>query len=750
MPRLGLLFVFVFGLLVPVSGQAPVPMPSVQVDGRVDDLTCSQGVFYAVGRFLRARPAGEVRGGPLEVARTGALSFDAATGGMGSWSPDIQHSLYPIRVDCIEVSRDGETLYLGGVFNSVNGQRRVNLAAVDRQGQLLAWQPSDLSVGRVRDLALSRDGRRLFVAGHRGIQAYATEPGPQASDPSFAPRILDAQGQPAQVWALALSPDDQTLYFGGNGRMETVEGVPRVGAAAVDATTGAVTAFAPALRDTNPGDARVEIWEIRVRDGWVHLMGDWWQTLVDGVWLGDAAQQRNFGRFDPRTGAADAAMLPWSNGGYHAGDVDVVAGRLLLGGHFDYAGGSADATSSVPWRPDLVAFDTDGSNRAEAWGPRVLLGPGSGTSEVYAMELAAGVLAVGGEFDSVGGTDRDNLAVFRVSDRQALFVCSDPNALLPADAQIVARLEQTLGFAITLQDDDVGDGSEADGMDLVVISNTASWSAVRDRYRFAAAPLITWSAALLGHLGLTRGWWNVDSGVEYLDRIEPARTHPLLEGFDLESRLFSKPLPVVWGRPVPAAEVVALTPGAGLPCWFVLHGGDALWDGTPAAGMRIVIPGRREYGLSLPLLEPGFDDVFDASVRYAVGRSGEAMRRVTGGCSVRLQPQLRLEGLPRAGRSMEIDAVMGDPGRSIVLAVDASGAAPQTVSLGCDLVVDVAQAALYPAVLDATGTASWSLPVGSALHQASGPVMLQAVILNDGGPFGGSSLTDGFRILVQP
>lgn len=733
--------------------QSPAPLPSCQVDDRVEDLAVADGVVYAAGRFQRARPAGEVRGGPTEVSRSGVLAFDAVTGVLAPWAPLVQHAQFPIRVDCVVVSTDGETIWFGGVFDTVNGQRRVNVAAVDRAGQLTPWRASQLGVGRVRDLALSADGTQLYIAGDRGVQRFGTAASVQLADRRFAPSVVDAQGQPASVWALALSPNGRTLYLGSGGAMAAVNGAVRTGAAAVDARSGRILPFAPQLRDVNPIDPRVEIWEIRCRDGAVHLFGDWWQTFVGGVWTGDPVRQRNYGRFDPITGAADPSFVPWSDGGIQAGDVDTVGGRVFFGGQFDRAGGSENDPAAMPWRPDLAAVDLDGSDRAEAWAPKTLRNGGSGTSQLFAIEFAAGRLIIGGEFSRTGGADQDSLAMFAVADRRALFVVADPTALLPGDRAIASRLERELGFAVTLQDDDLGDGSEAIGMDLVVISNTAGWAAVQSRYRGAAAPIVTWNASLYGYLGLTRGWWNVDAGVEDALRIEPVAAHALAGRFSADSGpLYTKRVPIPWAQPVAAAQVVAVTPSGGLPCWFVLHGGDTLWDGTAAAGTRIAIPGRREFpGSSGTLFAPGFGTVFDASVRYAVGQAGAAVRRLTGGCSQGDQPQLRIDRLPRIGRSFEVAIVDGVPGAAAALVVDPSGTIPQPVVPGCALLVDTALGTTYPRVLNGVGGGSWSLPTGSALHQLYRPARIQVLVIDPGGPlFGTTSLSDGFEVVVQP
>ena len=59
-------------------------------------------------------------------------------------------------VSALALSPDGETLYVGGYFGSVNGQTRTNIAAVDADdGVLRAWAPQSFS----RVWALAVDAR---------------------------------------------------------------------------------------------------------------------------------------------------------------------------------------------------------------------------------------------------------------------------------------------------------------------------------------------------------------------------------------------------------------------------------------------------------------------------------------------------------------------------------------------------------------------------------------------------------------
>ncbi|HEY3322998.1 MAG TPA: tandem-95 repeat protein [Planctomycetota bacterium] len=86
-----------------------------------------------------------------------------------TWAPQVDGY-----VQCIVVSADDSTIYIAGDFTHVNGVARNYVAAVDTFGNLLAWNPNltDTSLPNppgynsgVRTLVLSPDGNTLYVGG---------------------------------------------------------------------------------------------------------------------------------------------------------------------------------------------------------------------------------------------------------------------------------------------------------------------------------------------------------------------------------------------------------------------------------------------------------------------------------------------------------------------------------------------------------------------------------------------------------
>ncbi|MFK7739354.1 MAG: hypothetical protein AB8H80_03450 [Planctomycetota bacterium] len=715
------------------------------MDDRVDDVLGSGGVFYAAGRFQNAIPLG---GGAL-VPRTGVVAWDARSGQLLPWAPTIVKNGYDYRVDALGVSPDGLTIYVGGLFDTVDGQPRKDVVAVDLQGQVTSWRARSLNVGRIKAIEVSADGSRIYLAGIYGIQAYSTTAGSQQPDPAFAPDFRDAQGQRTPIWSMVLSPDQSILYTGSGGMFRSVNGVAREGLAAVDAATGATLPFNPGLRDPLNNKPYVEIWDVSYHDGQVYAYGDWWQTRVNGVWRGSGQRQLECVRFDPATGNADETMLPWADGGFQGGVIDPIRNKIYGVGHFDRVAGPDESLQTAPFRKDLCIVDlADGSIRA--WRPGSQ--HSTAASQLYGVDMAAGRIAVAGEFEVLGQTNQRNIGMFDLPGRRALFVVGDPAAMQPLDRFVYGRLERHLGFDVTLQDDDLGDGSEADGMDCVVISNSASWANLLNRYRDTESPLLTWNASLQRRLGLTRGWWNVDSGVEPLSSIDIADpSHPIVRDFSSSQvSLYGSAYPVVWGQPVAAAEVIATTPN-NRPTLFTVRAGEALWDRSLAAGSRLVFPMRREYGTTAPDVSHELWALFDASIEFLMDGRGDAVQRLTSGCADGAMPLLEVDRVPRIGRRFDVDLFFAPANQAVVLGMDFDQSLPLAVTSTCSAVSWSTQAMSVLGATNAFGREGWSFPMGLEPSMIYQTFHLQAMIAQVGGPMNGTTaLSEGYRVRIQP
>lgn len=245
-------------------------------------------------------------------------------------------------------------ILVGGSFNSVNGQSRANLAAIDLStGRATTWKPRtdlDPTIGEnVRTLLLS--GSTIYVGGL--FRTIDGQPRANLAAISTSGTVLpfraDATGAvlTGQVETLALR--NSTLYVGGN--FTSVAGTTRNHLAAVDATTGA-------LQGWNP-NANAIVRALVAVGSTVYAGGEF--TMVNGV------ANRRLSSIDATTGAPgpDSATSDtvWS--------LSSDGTNVYAGGFFDSVNGAArnglaaivpgtlNVTSWVPaLAPGTVVFAT--------------------------------------------------------------------------------------------------------------------------------------------------------------------------------------------------------------------------------------------------------------------------------------------------------------------------------------------------------------------------------------------------------
>lgn len=338
----------------------------------------------------------------------------------------------------------GDRLWVGGRFEEVGGVRQRNVAALDPTTGALdrTWDPD--VTGRVEALALSPDGRWLYIGGRfatvdglpiRRLARISTSTG--EVDPGFAP-------QPDAV-VRAIATDGASMWIAGS--FTSVNGVPQAHLAKIDATTGLIDA---AWRPTVDAKA----FDLELHAAGLYAAGSF--TDIDGIAVGRVA------RLDPQSAAVDTSWLPdaehkvydlslhpdgsliylagagpLSRGGnslrafdttsaelrwrrVNAGDWQAVVATddLVYGGsHGNYvfadnAGPfleSPDNPNAIP-RHKLAAFDPL-TGQLAAWAPHAnsLVG-------VWALDVGDSGLVVGGDFTRINFKPRPHLAVFPVTD----------------------------------------------------------------------------------------------------------------------------------------------------------------------------------------------------------------------------------------------------------------------------------------------------------------------------------------------
>ena len=214
------------------------PLPTVQIDGVAWGQLVVGDVVYVVGNFNNARPAG-ARAGQQEVPRSNILAYDLNTGKLiEDFAPALNGA-----GRSLALSEDGKTLYVAGEFDKVDNEWHSRLAAFDishGHGTLISsFQPVFSTT--VKDIAVAGD--TLYVGGYFtkvNNQQRTRLAALKASTGELLDWTASAEGPNAQVYAIEVSPDHSKVVIGGS--FSTVNGSskPGYGMALLSASTGEV------------------------------------------------------------------------------------------------------------------------------------------------------------------------------------------------------------------------------------------------------------------------------------------------------------------------------------------------------------------------------------------------------------------------------------------------------------------------------------------------------------------------------
>jgi outer membrane protein assembly factor BamB len=145
-----------------------------RVNSQVFALKLQGSTLYAGGIFTSVNfPA---------ITRNRMAGLDTVTGTADSFDPNVSHTSTPY---VYAIAPWGSTVFAGGVFTTIGGQSRNNLAALDSFGSATSWNPG---IGtEVRALKISHN--TLYVGGdtgggagqyRRGFLAFCLVPSPSA------------------------------------------------------------------------------------------------------------------------------------------------------------------------------------------------------------------------------------------------------------------------------------------------------------------------------------------------------------------------------------------------------------------------------------------------------------------------------------------------------------------------------------------------------------------------------------------
>ena len=249
------------------SLQEPVytaaPLPTVQIDGVAWGQLVVGDVVYVVGSFNNARPAG-ARAGQQEVPRSNILAYDLNTGKLiEDFAPALNGA-----GRSLALSEDGKTLYVAGEFDRVNDEWHSRLAAFDiSQGHgtlISSFQPVFSTT--VKDIAVAGD--TLYVGGYFtkvNKQQRTRLAALKASTGELLDWTASAEGPNAQVYAIEVSPDHSKVVIGGSFSSVNGSSRPGYGMALLDASTGEVLPM-PVNDTVRTAGEKAAIFDIAVDD----------------------------------------------------------------------------------------------------------------------------------------------------------------------------------------------------------------------------------------------------------------------------------------------------------------------------------------------------------------------------------------------------------------------------------------------------------------------------------------------------
>lgn len=322
--------------------------------------------------------------------------------------------------ECMVLSQDGSRLYVGGRFTLINGQIRTNLAALTAlTGAVEAWTPIIFSTNLpqyVGALALSPDDKTLYVGGNfthiNGIYR------PDLAALSTETAGVTAWDPVRYIWSintLALSPDGNTVYIGGT--FTNMGNAVRRNLAAVT-LAGDATAWNP-----NSGMANISVAEILPvpSESAVYVAGTF--SALGG------ATRIGLAKVDNVNGIA----LAWDAGA----DGGVTSLERSPDGQTFYVGGGFSRIGGQP-RMRLAAINAI-SGVATSWFIHC-----NGSSEAIKFSTG-GDLFIGGSFSSVSGVPRQYLAA--VDDASGRATEWNPGADYMVDHVFLSRDGRTIYVA---------------------------------------------------------------------------------------------------------------------------------------------------------------------------------------------------------------------------------------------------------------------------------------------------------------
>jgi hypothetical protein len=323
---------------------------TVEWDSHVWDFAELNGRMYVVGRFGSVRAST----GGVPTSQPYIAAFDLATGAwISTFTPTLNGPAF-----ALEVSDDGQRLFVGGEFDTVNGAVTGSLVALNPvTGAVDTSFDTDLvwTSGNTVVMDLEVANGALYAGGNfNRVNSAAGTPITRSrlvklnQNTGYAIGTFNTFVAGARVFTLDVSPDNTRVYIGGY--FSGVNNTANANFAVVDANTGALV----------PGVHQGQFTDIPVCCGGNIPFAI--ESFGDKVWV--ASESHNL----QVLAASDLSRIGFYHTQFGGGDYQAIEvssdGRVYTGGHYwatqNYDTGSyPGGLSTRDYRDNYHVFDDD-------------------------------------------------------------------------------------------------------------------------------------------------------------------------------------------------------------------------------------------------------------------------------------------------------------------------------------------------------------------------------------------------------
>lgn len=376
-------------LATPLAAQSLVSMPDVTNNGFAGVVTS----FAISGNTLYIGGTFDSVGGS---ARSNLAAIDLGTGTVTAWNPGASGT-----VTGLGLSGDRSTLYVGGSFTTLGGDSRNYLGAVSTaSGTATSWNP-DLN-GAVSTLTVNAATGSVYAVGDFSQAAGSTVTANRVVGITASGTVTGYGGSTtfagSDYRSIGTSSDGSTLYLAhiGTKSWDAAAGgtASRVGFTALRTSDLLATSFNPVLLEAtfaSPGQSLAVVGNSLYIGGQFNNVGgvpnDSMGTTRDRIAKYDLTADGSDGTLDTAFAPTDSSNGP--NSGGTRGLVEINGTLYVIGGFSAYAGTERDGLAAVDLTDGSLDLDYDVTTSSAIFGGNPTYTFGDSTTGYLAISSAS-------------------------------------------------------------------------------------------------------------------------------------------------------------------------------------------------------------------------------------------------------------------------------------------------------------------------------------------------------------------------